>query len=156
MRHRNIEYNVGNLVLLSRKNLLFKGVPTKLQRNFVGPFEVTKRIGTQAYKLSFLGSWKTHNVFHASLLKRWKTATYKRYEQGPVTELEPDDEPCYHVEKILRWRKTPKNRGKEYLVLRAGYPLAEAIWEAEKRLVDPEAFSESLKFDGPPEKKAND
>ena len=49
-RHRNVEYSVGDLVLLSTKNLKFKNIPVKLQKRFVGPFEVIEKIGSQAYK----------------------------------------------------------------------------------------------------------
>ena len=50
-RHRSVEYSVGDLILLSTKNLKFKNVPVKLQKRFVGPFEITERIGTQAYRI---------------------------------------------------------------------------------------------------------
>ena len=39
-RHKEVEYRVEDLVLLSSKNLSFKGIPAKLQKKFVGPFEV--------------------------------------------------------------------------------------------------------------------
>ena len=51
-KHRDIHYKVGDLVLLSTRNLKMKGIPAKLQRGFVGPFKVTEVIGKQAYKLS--------------------------------------------------------------------------------------------------------
>ena len=35
-KHRDISYKVGDLVLLSTKNLKMKGTPGKLQRKFVG------------------------------------------------------------------------------------------------------------------------
>ena len=36
-KHRDVMYAVGDLVLLSTQNLKIKGVPQKLQRNFVAP-----------------------------------------------------------------------------------------------------------------------
>ena len=45
-RHRAVEYAVGDLILLLTKNLKFKNVPVKLQKTFVGPFEITEKIGT--------------------------------------------------------------------------------------------------------------
>ena len=37
-RHRDVHYKVGDLVLLSTRNLRMRGTPGKLQRRFVGPF----------------------------------------------------------------------------------------------------------------------
>ena len=71
-KHRDIYYKVGDLVLLSTKNLKMKGTTGKLQRKFVGPFQITEVIGQQAYRLSLPEDWKIHPVFHVSLLKEWK------------------------------------------------------------------------------------
>ena len=38
-----VEYKVGDLLLLSSKNLSFRNIPAKLQQKFVGPFEVTEK-----------------------------------------------------------------------------------------------------------------
>ena len=43
-RHRDVNYNVGDLVLLATKNLRLQG-PRKLQDCFVGPFKVLQKIG---------------------------------------------------------------------------------------------------------------
>ena len=51
-RHRDVRYKVGDLVMLSTRNIKMKGIPGKLQRRFVGPFRVTETIGQQAYRLS--------------------------------------------------------------------------------------------------------
>ena len=84
-------------MLLSTKNLKMKGTPGKLQRRFVGPFQVIETIGQQAYRLS---------LFHVSLLKNWRTANLQ--EDQPVT---PDDapeveEPYYEIEKFYGGEKS--------------------------------------------------
>ena len=43
-RRRDVNYNVGDLVLLATKNLHLQG-PRKLQDRFVGPFRVLQKIG---------------------------------------------------------------------------------------------------------------
>ena len=44
-RHRDVRYKVGDLVLLSTRNIKMKGIPGKLQQRFVGPFRVTETSG---------------------------------------------------------------------------------------------------------------
>ena len=39
-KHRDIEFNDGELVFLSTRNLKMKGIPEKLKKRFVGPFKV--------------------------------------------------------------------------------------------------------------------
>ena len=70
----DVNYNVGNLVLLAIKNLRLQG-PRKLQDRFVGPFRVLQRIGKMAYKLDLSGGRhrqalrNIHDVFHVTLLR---------------------------------------------------------------------------------------
>ena len=107
-RHRDVKYKVGDLVLLSTRNLKMKGTPGKLQRRFVGPFRVIETIGQQAYRLSLPEDWKIHPVFHVSLLKNWNTVNLQ--EDLPISQDDvPDvEEPYYEIEKILRWRKVKR------------------------------------------------
>ena len=51
-KHRDIKYEVGDLVLLTTRNLKMMGTPGKLQKRFVGPFGVIETIGHQTYKLA--------------------------------------------------------------------------------------------------------
>ena len=83
-RHRDVKYNMGDLVLLSTRNIKMKGIPGKLQGRFVGPFRVTETIGRQAYRLSLPDTWKIHPVFHVSLLKDWNTVDLQ--EDQPISQ----------------------------------------------------------------------
>ena len=67
-RHRDVTHKVGDLVLLSTRNLKMKGTPGKLHRRFVGLFQVIQTIGQQAYLLSLPEDWKIHPVVASSLL----------------------------------------------------------------------------------------
>ena len=51
-KQRDIEFDVGELVLLSTRNLKMKGIPKKLKKRFVGPFKIEQRIGQQTYRFS--------------------------------------------------------------------------------------------------------
>ena len=109
-KHRDVEFEVGELVLLSTRNLKMKGIPEKLKKRFVGPFKIEERIGQQAYRLSLPENWKIHPVFHISLLKRWNTTSPQEEEEVPADDNLELEEPYYEVEKILRWRKVKRGR----------------------------------------------
>ena len=44
-KHKDIEFDTGELVLLSTRNLKMKGILEKLKKRFVGPFKIEERIG---------------------------------------------------------------------------------------------------------------
>ena len=52
--HRQLEFEVGQKVLLSTKNLKLPG-SRKLHPRWVGPFKVLQRVGAAAYKLELAG-----------------------------------------------------------------------------------------------------
>ena len=56
-----------------RKSLQF-GKKGKLSQRFIGPYEVLERIGHVAYRLTLpLELAKLHNVFHVSILRRYRS-----------------------------------------------------------------------------------
>ena len=109
-------------MLLSTQNLRMNDIPSKLRRRFSGPFKIIQCIGNQAYKLQLPDSWRIHNVFHVSLLKRWIKRSYRTPGDLPQTDLDTNiDRPEeYEVERILRKRRVLKRNGRyshnEYLV----------------------------------------
>ena len=154
-RHRAVEYAVGDLILLSTKNLKFKNVPVKLQKRFVGPFEITEKIGTQAYRIQLPENWSIHDVFHVSLLKKWKTSVYRTEAAEPGEELEIEEQNQRVVEKVLRWKKTGRGQPPAYLILWQGCPPEEATWEAANRF-NSEDFRRWIDRDQPPEDVSNE
>ena len=102
-KRRTQDFAVGDLVLLSTKNLKFKNYLRKLQRKFVGPFAVLEKISPMAYKLQLPTSWRIHDVFHTSLLREWKQGQWSQDLRPEALELE-DTDTLYVVEKLLRWR----------------------------------------------------
>ena len=94
----------GDFVLLEAKNLRLKiDASRKLLPRYVGPYQVISSIGSDAYKLALPASMKIHNVFHASLLKKYMG----HIGEGDAIELEAEEEPEYEVEAILGHQVRP-------------------------------------------------
>jgi len=62
-------YQVGDLVILSRRNIKTRHPSKKLDHNNHGPFQVEKIISPLAIRLTLPRKWKIHNVFHVALLE---------------------------------------------------------------------------------------
>ena len=153
-KHRDMQFAVGDSVLLSTQNLRLKGIPHKLQRKFCGPYKILEKIGAQAYRLQLPDTWRIHPVFHVSLLKHWRPSLVQQVP-GEV-ELEDADTPQYFdVEKILRWRWTSKTRRRrrEFLVLWQGYPVEEAEWIPASYFSDQDALQEDVRTGRIPEEQ---
>lgn len=159
---RDVEYAVGQEVLLSTKNLKFKssGSP-KFAPRFVGPFKIISTVGKRsrenpneievvtAVKLDLPPLMRIHPVFHVSLIKPYHAGA------GPVPvqplAFDHDGAPLWEVEAILAERShTPskrKGRGqpkpkKEYLVKWKNFGPEHDSWEPENGVKHLQAFSE--------------
>ena len=134
------EYDVGQLVWLSRANLRLDDRAVKLTSKFIGPFKIIERVGKVAYKLELPQHMKIFPVFHVNLLRTHKDSV-ELFPSRSVEYCRPppiieDAEEEYEVERIVNHRSRGKGRGKhiEYLVLWKGYPEHEKTWEHEKNL----------------------
>ena len=148
---RMVEYDVGQEVLLSTRYIRFRNCPQKLQRRFVGPFVIKKKISRAAYELQLPTHWAIHPDFHVSLLKPWRQSMWSSPVDLQPEDIEPTREPVYEVEKILRWRKVQKGRKtvREFLVTWTNYPLEEAMWIPEENFTDPWLIKQMMKRDQP-------
>ena len=153
MHRRDIQFEIGDQVLLSTRYIRFRNGPQKLQRRFVGPFEIIKKISRVAYELQLPEKWKMHPVFHVSLLKPWRTSTWSSPINLQPEDVEPATEPVYEVEKLLRWRWVTEGRKRyrEFLVTWTGYPLEEAMWIPERNFTYPKLIKQMMKQDKPVE-----
>jgi hypothetical protein len=118
---REVELDVGQKVLLSTINFkLAHPGARKMLPKWVGPFELTERIGKVAYKLNLPPNLKMHNVFHVHLLKKYQD---NGKVQPPPPTIEIDDSLEYEVGRVLGHRKVKRGKGtrKEFLVKWLGY-----------------------------------
>jgi hypothetical protein len=74
---RPLEFKVGDRVFLKVSPM--RGVmrfrkKRKLSPRFVGPFEITQRMGRLAYRIALPPDLvRTHDVFHVSMLRKYIT-----------------------------------------------------------------------------------
>ena len=97
-RRRDVEYAVGDKVLLSTKNLRLHGT-RKFRDRYVGLFVVLEHIGKAAYRLDLSSRAALrgfHNVFHVLLLRDWLSNGV----HANVPPIEIDGEVEYEVASI--------------------------------------------------------
>ncbi|XP_057520849.1 uncharacterized protein LOC130801106 [Amaranthus tricolor] len=136
LKRRPDEFAVGDYVLLRvspMKGVMRFGKRGKLSPKFIGPYEVTEKVGKVAYRLALpneLG--KVHDVFHISQLKRYVP------DKSHVLDPEPldlDENLSYEEKpiKILdsKVRSTRRKDIKMVKVLWANQRRQEATWETE-------------------------
>jgi hypothetical protein len=130
------EYQIGQRVWLSTKNLNTGRPSKKLDAKRVGPFEIIKKISPLVYQLRLPADWKIHPVFHVSLLRPAKLDDRLHPEIIDDT-LKPDPiivgrEEEYEVERIVRHQGGKRRR--MFLVKWKGYPEEENTWEPRRNL----------------------
>jgi transposase InsO family protein len=109
---RDVEYNLGDKVLLSTKNMRPAAGVKKLMPKYLGPFEITELVGPVAVRLALTSDLsRLHDVFHVSLIKPYNEAT----DTPPAVTSVPLDYvgglPVYEVEAITAHQaRTPKSR----------------------------------------------
>ena len=104
---------------------------------WIGPFTVSKLVGTVAVKLDLPHPWTIHPVFHLLLIKPHHA---NGSVQPPGRLAYIDGDPQYAVDYILNQRIAKKGRKSEtqYLIRLSGWGPAHDTWESESNIDDPE------------------
>ena len=108
-RHRSeaVEYKVGDLVLLSTKDLKWQMIgrrSEKLTEQFVGPYKVKTIISSNAVELELPTTVKIHPVVNVSRIRRYTGQVEGQRKEAPQpVVIEGEEE--WEVEKILNKRK---------------------------------------------------
>jgi hypothetical protein len=92
---------IGQRVWLEGCNLHVRG-PAKLLPKRYGPFQITQRISSMAYRLNLPPLIKVHDVFHIDLLTPYKeTEEYgQAYMRPPLITVQSEEK--YKVKSILQ------------------------------------------------------
>jgi len=91
-KHKRVEYKVGDKVWLLSSNIRTQRPSNKLDWKCLGPYPITERIGTQAYRLQLPPSLKAHPVCHVSLLDRYTESDIPGRSQPPPPPVIVDDQ----------------------------------------------------------------
>ena len=84
-KHQDQAFEVGEMVLLAGKNIRTKRPSKKLDNKYQGPFEITERVGKNAYRLELPKAWKIHDVFNVALLEKYHKG--EGFQLGPIADL---------------------------------------------------------------------
>jgi hypothetical protein len=124
------EFEVGEQVMLSTRNLRFKGPGcSKLMPRFVGPLKIIERVGKVSYRLDLPSTMRVHPVFHVELLKEFH-GDYTT--PPPLLECE-DGTVLWQVDKVVKVRG--KGAKRQYLVQWAGFGREFDSWEPRRTLL---------------------
>ena len=124
LKRKDIEYEVGDKVFLkvsTWKKILHFGRKGKLSPRFIGLYEILERVGPVAHHLALpLELAKLHDVFHVSMLRRYRSDTSHIL---PVQDIQ--------VQEDLTFNKEPKSiidREIRQLRNKQG-PLVKVLWK---------------------------
>ena len=118
------------------KGVMRFGKKGKLSPRFVGPFEITQRVGKLAYRIALpLDLVGTHDVFHVSMLRKHianpdVNMEYEPWEiQVGLTYVEELMKIVDKKDRVLRTKTIPIVK-----VLWRNHGVEEASWEAEHNM----------------------
>jgi len=81
------EYKVGNLVMLSTKNLKYQIIRRRIEKlteRFVGPYKIKKIISTNVVKLELPSTIRIHPVVNISRICRYVGQVEKQRREQPT------------------------------------------------------------------------
>ena len=136
---REMEFNVGEKVFLRVspwKGIMRFGNKGKLSPRYIGPYEITEKVGPLAYRLALPPELaRIHNVFHVSMLRRYRSDPSHVLKDSEVEiseNLSYIEEPVSIVDyrvKQLRRREIPMVK-----VIWKNHGIEEATWETEEKM----------------------
>ncbi|UTT89454.1 hypothetical protein NDA17_006493 [Ustilago hordei] len=139
-KHKDIEFKVGDMVYINRRNWKTRRPTPKLDTWFAGPYPVQEQVGCRAYRITLPANLRVHDVFHVSMLEPARTSSLPQRVEQPTIPSLPDEDLDFEVEALIN--KHSHNRTTEYKVLWRGYSEEAASWEPVENLNCPDLIQE--------------
>ncbi|KAJ1044384.1 hypothetical protein NDA10_000307 [Ustilago hordei] len=139
-KHKDIEFKVGDMVYINRRNWKTQRPTPKLDTWFAGPYPVQERVGRRAYRITLPANLRVHDVFHVSMLEPARTSSLPQCAEQPTIPSLPDEDLDFEVEALID--KRSHNGTTEYKVLWRGYSEEAASWEPVENLNCPDLIQE--------------
>jgi hypothetical protein len=114
-KRRPVNFKVHDKVFLRKKGFSTQTPTTRLDSQFVGPFEILEERG-HSYVLDLPASYKMPNLFHADRLRKADDDPLPQQVQVPPLPEEINGEPEFEVEQIKQSRLHGRNRELQYQV----------------------------------------
>jgi len=120
-------FSAGEKVWLLRRNVKTTRPSDKLDHRRLGPFPIIERLSDVTYRLRLPPTMKIHNVFHVSLLEKFKISNNPSRHTPPPPPVQLADTVEYEVEQILDSRVFRNKL--QYLIRWKGFSAAHDTWE---------------------------
>ena len=139
LKIKDIEYEVGDKVFLKAspwKMILRFGRKGKLSLRFIGSYEILERVGLVAYCLALpLELAKLHDVFHVSMLRRYR---YDTSHILPVQDIQVQEDFTFDEEpKAIIDHEIRQLRNKQVSLVKVlwqHHGMEEVTWETESTI----------------------
>ncbi|QRV77995.1 integrase core domain protein [Ceratobasidium sp. AG-Ba] len=139
------EYKVGDKVWLVGQNITTRRPSKKLDNKKLGPFVISEKISSHAYRLELPKTMQTHNVFHINLLAPFtEDKDFHRRQARPPPIVTEEGEEEYEVDHVVAWEQ--RKNGLYYQIRWKGYdPIEDTMERAEKIAELPQIMEDLLK-----------
>ncbi|QRV83887.1 hypothetical protein RhiJN_11903 [Ceratobasidium sp. AG-Ba] len=120
-------------------------VGDKLDNKKLGPFVISEKISSHAYRLELPKTMRTHNVFHINLLTPFtEDKDFHRRQARPPPIVTEEGEEEYEVDHVVAWEQ--RKNGLYYQIRWKGYdPIEDTMERAEKIAELPQIMEDLLK-----------
>jgi len=139
------EYKVGDLVMLSTKDLKYQMVGRRIEKlteRFISPYKVKEIVSSNTVKLELPSIVKIHLVVNVSRIRQYIGQVEGQKKEQPALVIIKEEEE-WKVERILNKRRV---RGKDkYLVCWKGFMAESDTWEGRENLKNAKETIEEFK-----------
>ncbi|TPX43284.1 hypothetical protein SeMB42_g04788 [Synchytrium endobioticum] len=134
------EFDVGQEVMISTKNLRTKRPSRKLEDKWIGPYYIKRKISPVTFEVHLPKNLRIHPIFHIHLLKRYHRSTDPNRALVKTPPIALEDQEGWIINDIIDVRT---RRGKfEYLIDWKDFPPESRTWEPRHSLDDDSMLKE--------------